>query len=703
MIMGFLTNFVPLTFVSKSIRNRTCMKIFIPKWSPTLMLTLIPFGLSAQWSSNSATNTLVCSAAYDQKNPDMVIDSEGNTFIVWADDRSGYGLSDIYAQKLDASGNIQWTANGVAVCTDANVQYYPRVISDNAGGIFIVWQDHRGPNGPNGQSDIYAQRLDANGNALWTSNGIGVCTYSQYQYTPQLVTDGSGGAIIVWKDNRPSSKSQLYAQRIDADGNALWTADGVLIGADYYSQYLADPGNPEYQNNIVTDGNHGAIIVWKGYYWKYSVYAQRIDGNGTAKWNSGLPVAIYKTSVADAHHIGIASDINNGAIISWDQTPTSGYPDIYAQKIDTSGNIKWASGGIAICKAGLYQRNPFPASDKKGGAYIVWQDLRNNSDNDIYANHVDSMGIGHINWGTDVDGDGGPDGIVINNEASDQTLPIAASDDDGNLIACYYVSYQSIKIQKIGIDGSVQWTANGISPATSIGQKVYSHFSVFENKPVLVWAENRSGASYSNLYIQLLDSDGAIGNATLPVELVSFSLSGNRLNWTTASETNNAGWEIEERIQETEDRSQNSGWKKIGFISGKGKTTEKQIYSFTLPITHNALQLQYRLKQIDTDGKFEYSNILTVNLLPETCSLSQNYPNPFNPSTIINYQLSGGSFVTLKIYDMLGREIKTLVSKHEDAGNYSVKFDSENLPSGVYFCKLQADQFSEIKKMMLVK
>ncbi len=676
------------------------MKIFIPKWSPAFLIFAFPMGLFAQWSANSSTNTLVCSAAFDQKNPEMVIDSEGNTFIVWADERTGNSQSDIYAQKLDAAGNVQWTANGVAVCTDANVQYYPRVISDDAGGIFIVWQDHRGPNGPNGQSDIYAQRLDANGNALWTENGIGVCTYSLYQYHPQLVTDGSGGTIIVWKDNRPSSKSQLYAQRIDANGNALWTADGVLIGADYSSQYLADPGNPEYQNNIVSDGNHGAIIAWKGYYWKYSVYAQRIDGNGNAKWNGGIPVAIYKTSVADANHIGIAADIRNGAIISWDQTPVSGYPDIYAQKIDTSGNIKWSSGPMPFCKAGLYQRNPFPASDKNGGVYVVWQDLRSNSDNDIYANHLDSMGVGHINWGTDIDGDGGPDGIVINNETSDQTFPIAACDDDGNLIVCYYINYQSMKIQKIGIDGSIQWTTNGISPATSIGQKIYSHFSVFENKPVLVWAENRSGASYSNLYVQLLDSDGTIGNAALPVELVSFSLTGNKLNWTTATETNNSGWEIETRGTGNKEEGT---WKKIGFVAGKGTTTEAQSYSFTLPITHNALQLQFRLKQIDSDGNFSYSQILTQELEPQKFQLTDNYPNPFNPSTIINYQLSGGSFVTLKIYDILGREIKILVSKHEDAGNYSVKFDAGDLPSGVYFCKLQADQFSEIKKMMLVK
>jgi len=691
------------------------MKIFIPKWSPVFLLLVFPLGLFAQWSTNSATNTVVCSAVNDQKNTDIAIDSNGNTFIVWADERSGYGLSDIYAQKLDDAGNVLWIANGVPVCTDANVQYYPRVMSDEAGGIFIVWQDHRGPNGPNGQSDIYAQHLDGDGNALWTTNGIGVCTYSLYQYHPQLVTDGSGGAIIVWKDNRSSSKSQIYAQRIDANGNAIWTANGILISADYYSQYLADPGSPEYQNNIVSDGNHGAIIVWKGYYFTYSVYAQRISGSGQPLWNGGNPLPIKKSGppdavYADASHVGVTSDIRNGAIISWDQTVTNtSYPDIYAQKIDTSGTIKWTSGGIPFCKAGLYQRNSFATSDKNGGAYLVWQDLRSNSSNDIYANHSDSLG--NVDWGSDVNSDAIPDGILINDETGDQTLPIAVSDDDGNLITCFYTSYASFKIQKVDVQGNILWTSNGVAPVTTNGAKVYNHFATFENNIVVVWAENRANSSYSNVYTQILNSEGSLGNVTLPVEMISFTLNGNVLSWTTASETNNSGWEIQNRqiplnppLVKGETNGVRGEFQKIGFVPGKGTTTEKQNYIFPVSgLQSSTSKTEFRLKQIDTDGNFSYSNILTLEPEPQKFQLSDNFPNPFNPSTLINYELGSRSFTTVKIYDLLGREIKTLVSKYQDEGMYSVKFDATDLPSGIYFCRLQAGHFSEIRKMMLVK
>ena len=196
----------------------------------------------------------------------------------------------------------------------------------------------------------------------------------------------------------------------------------------------------------------------------------------------------------------------------------------------------------------------------------------------------------------------------------------------------------------------------------------------------------------------------AMGQVTVPVEMTSFTFSGNKLLWSTATETNNAGWEIEGRQLTTGNGQQmNSEFRKIGFVAGKGTTTEKQNYSFTLPFTHNTSQLQFRLKQIDTDGKFSYSNILSVDLTPETFSLSQNYPNPFNPTTSISYQLKANSFVSLKVFDLLGREVKTLVNEEKPAGSYSLNFSAVDLPSGVYFYKLTAGSFTETKKMTVMK
>ncbi len=192
--------------------------------------------------------------------------------------------------------------------------------------------------------------------------------------------------------------------------------------------------------------------------------------------------------------------------------------------------------------------------------------------------------------------------------------------------------------------------------------------------------------------------------APLPVELASFTgvREGNavRLTWTTASEKNNAGFEVQRRSENRE--VSNEAWQVLGFVRGNGTTSDAKSYSF-MDRTASG-KVSYRLKQVDFDGAFEYSPVIEVEAgLLRTFELGQNYPNPFNPSTVISYQLPVASEVSLKVYDVLGREVATLVSGRQEAGRYSVPFNAASLSSGVYFYRLQSGSFVETKKMMLVK
>lgn len=189
------------------------------------------------------------------------------------------------------------------------------------------------------------------------------------------------------------------------------------------------------------------------------------------------------------------------------------------------------------------------------------------------------------------------------------------------------------------------------------------------------------------------------GGIYIPVELTSFTAEavGNsvKLNWTTASETNNLGFDVE--------RSQDDQWQKIGFVDGKGTTTEIRNYSFTDQDVVSGTYA-YRLKQIDFDGTVNYSNTVEVELNGITSfSLEQNYPNPFNPTTLISYQLPITGFVNLKVFDVLGNEVTTLVNEYKSAGSYEIEFDAGSLSSGVYFYKLQAGDFVSARKMLLTK
>ena len=186
----------------------------------------------------------------------------------------------------------------------------------------------------------------------------------------------------------------------------------------------------------------------------------------------------------------------------------------------------------------------------------------------------------------------------------------------------------------------------------------------------------------------------------LPVELSSFTSAVNgrnvTLNWITSEEINNSGFDIE--------RKQSGSWTKLGSISGNGTSVLSHEYSFTDRNLASG-NYQYRLKQIDFNGNFEYFNLNNeVNVgIPAKFELSQNYPNPFNPSTQINFDIPTDSKVNIKLFDMSGKEVITLVNEFKTSGYYTVNFNAAGLSSGVYFYSIAADNFSATKKMMLVK
>jgi len=232
--------------------------------------------------------------------------------------------------------------------------------------------------------------------------------------------------------------------------------------------------------------------------------------------------------------------------------------------------------------------------------------------------------------------------------------------------------------------------------------------------------DRRSSGRYGVFSFQM-DYDGIPGyfdnivvNGIIPVELTSFTASVNDsevlLSWTTATELNNSGFDVE--------RNSGEGFKAVGFVSGFGTTTEFHSYNFIDPDVQAGIYT-YRLKQVDFDGTFEYSDEVEIEVIaPSEFTLEQNYPNPFNPSTTIKFSLPSSSYATLKIYDTLGEEVAVLLAKEFTAGTYEVEWNANGLPSGVYFYQLQTgdpsaslpagrqgsgQSFVDTKKMILLK
>lgn len=191
----------------------------------------------------------------------------------------------------------------------------------------------------------------------------------------------------------------------------------------------------------------------------------------------------------------------------------------------------------------------------------------------------------------------------------------------------------------------------------------------------------------------------------LPVELTSFTASlvnqNILLNWQTVTEVNNYGFEVERKSNVKGEMS--DVWGKIGFVNGNGNSNSPKSYSYE----DNNLtpgKYSYRLKQIDNDGKYEYSNIIEITIQPNEYFLYQNYPNPFNPTTTIRWQSPVSSWQTIKVFNLLGEEVETIVNEYLEAGAHSKLYIvNSTLPSGVYFYRLQTGNFVESKKMIYLK
>ena len=329
-----------------------------------------------QWD---AIGISLCTAQWDQAFPVAVMDGSGGAIVSWMDGRTGD--DHVYAQRINASGAVQWTTDGVAICEMGYYLRYPEIASDGSGGAIITWSDQR----VFGAYDIYAQRINASGSVLWTAGGAVVCSSGGMQDNPDIVMDGSGGAVIAWRDTRNSAsgESDIYAQRLNANGLAQWTANGTAICTS--PGYQTDPA-------IAMDGTGGAIISWDGYS-TFDIYAQRIHGNGNILWQAnGVAVC---TNGGWQRSPQIIADDFNGAVVVWEDDRNGDW-DIYGMRIDGNGNLTWMNNGLYISRAlndQLLQPGNNNQQDnnivKAGtcGAIVVWNDGRAGNW-DIYAQRV---------------------------------------------------------------------------------------------------------------------------------------------------------------------------------------------------------------------------------------------------------------------------------------------------------------------------
>ncbi|MEO6462613.1 MAG: hypothetical protein ABIP29_06010, partial [Candidatus Eisenbacteria bacterium] len=387
------------------------------KLSALVLLVLLPGPAAAVWPADPTVNVPLCVATSGQRYPEAAPDVGGGAIVAWDDQRGG--PRDIYVQRVDGAGTPRWTANGVLLCAASGEQYAPKIVPDGRGGAIVTWSDFRGA-----AFDIYAQRVDSSGAAMWTANGVALCTATNFQSHPAIVSDGSGGAIVTWDDSR-TGNSRIYAQRVNASGVPQWTANGVSL-----TNSLAGQARPL----IVSSGAGGAIVVWDdARNGDIDLFAQRVLANGTVDpaWPAaGRAIAPLVPGVQDRPAMVV--DGNGGAFVTWAQWDGASH-DIHVQHVLASGAIDpaWPANGRAVIADYSDQDWPAIVADGAGGAIVSWDNLTGNDgyNRDIYAHHVFATGAVDPAWPST--------GLAICLASGDQRWPRMVADGAGGAVVVW--------------------------------------------------------------------------------------------------------------------------------------------------------------------------------------------------------------------------------------------------------------------------
>jgi hypothetical protein len=539
-----------------------------------------------------------------------------------------------------------WATFGNQAATAAQNQVNAQAISDGSGGMIVVWQDFR-----TGVADIYAQRFDANGNKLWGDGGVAVSTADNHQETPVLVSNGSGGAVIAWQDLRSGIGYDIYAQAVSSAGALQWPADVAVCTASG-SQVL---------EVITTDTAGGAIIAWRDSRGlSADVYAQRVSSTGTPLWTTdGVAVC---TATGQQNDISIVADGLGGAFLAW-RDPRNGVSnnDIYAQALTSSGAPRWAADGVPVASAALDQIEPSISYDGAFGLLVVWQDARNGTDYDIFAQRMKPDGTPR--WTAN--------GVQVCDVDSSQSVPLVVSDGARGAILAWTDNRSSNKwpdvyAQRFDSSGVSLWGSNGVA-VCSADSAQFLRTMIPDNAggAILGWDDERGAGQDEDLYAQSVSPSGAI-------------------RW-------------------------NASGVKIGTGSGTRRLTTSAPDGFGGALfawedfRNGATSDVFGLRVTSVGTGVEPSAAPRAS-----AGLLTPYPNPFNPHTTIEFTLGEPSRFTLSIHDVHGRLVRTLGTGESPAGTRAFHWDGTRADgsacaSGAYFAVLSLPSGTRSTPLRLVR
>lgn len=541
-------------------------------------------------------------------------------------------------------------AADVPLCVATSDQVGPAVVSDGAGGAIIVWEDSR-----NGNADIYAQHLLGSGEVdpAWPVNGLAVCSAGGTQRVPVIAADGAGGAIVAWQDNRVLSLApQVFAQRVLASGvvDPAWPLDGRALC----------PLTPDQlQPAIVPDGSGGAIVGWSDARAGSlrDVYAQHVLSSGEV--DPAWPAAGLAVCLADRMQLSpaMASDGAGGAFLAWEdeRDVLVAGSDIYAHHILASGiaDPAWPVQGRALCTATESQRDPVLVAEGAGGAIAAWEDFRDgtpqNPDWNLYAQRVLASGDVDPAWPAN-----GRSLCAANGNQRDLDL---VRDGAGGAIAVWIDARGAdldVYAQHVLIAGSVDpnWPADGRALCTAAGDQIAPRMVVDDAGGAIAGWHDFRNDSLPDIYAQRVMASGAV-DPGWPANGVAISVAAGRQQFPVLASDGAHG-----AILAWQDRRSGAGWDIYAGL------TSTAVAGVPIPAPREGLWLE------------------------------SPRPNPARTQAVLRFALPGPGRVRLSLHDVSGRRVRTLFAGECGAGPHSLPFDLADesrrpLPGGLYLVTLQ--------------
>ncbi len=672
----------------------------------------------AQWAANGVA---VCVAGSYQLSPMLIADGAGGAIVTWPDFRNTVDY-DIYTQRVNAAGVMQWAANGVSLCNAGANQNYPVIVPDNAGGAIVTWEDVR-----SGNYDIYGQRINAAGAVQWPGNGVGLSVDGTNQRYPVITADGSGGAIVAWTDYRGGPAPDVYAQRVNAAGAVQWPANGVGL------TYAA---GDQYPSSITTNGAGGAIVAWYDSRNDVAdVYVQRVNANGVTQWTyDGVPVC---TAANGQYNAKLLPDGAGGVVAAWTDERTV-YSDLYAQKVNSAGVVQWTPNGVAMCTTIGYESINGLVADGQGGAIMTWSGAPS-SNYDAYAQRFEFQ---EGQWGhpeptvtsvADVKGDQGgkvkvnfkASGLDVRNYDTITHYSIWRATDAVSAAAAMAANPAlAVPPGRITADFAGPALRVERTPSTSyywelVGTQSAQFFDGYRFSASTTADSSSQGAA--NNFFQVLShtadefrfwtsnvlSGHSVDNLApaAPLALTAQRI-GNYvyLKWNRAVAPDLRDYSVY--------RATASGVTPVplNFLSSAADTILTDTTPPSAATYYIVTAFDVHANQSAPSNEASVQAATGVGNTPPVTHLTvlPNHPNPFQGTTDLQIGLPADSDLSIEVFDVAGRRVRAQVLGNQKAGWRKVPFDGRDgtgraLPSGVYFYKVTAKGTTVTNKMVIAR